>query len=675
MRYLLSILLFIPLFVSAQLREPFLRYTFDNTLIDSTLSGNNLKKYDNTTFSSTYKVVGSHSVQLDGVNDYLTIPPADWGNEFFVSLWVRFNSSITAYRQLLCGADAAFDSLWFVRGVATNTIKMYTDANSVNPGVTTSEAVFHHLVVYFNKSGIGRMWHDGVKVATTDSSLNTYFDSKDSVYIGIDQYKNADFAGNIDELLVYKGFAPSESQIDSLYNRDYLDPIGGGGSYNPSQFIPSNSYIGRSIPTYNGQIKSMTHKRITAPLPLDTIQYLLSLDFENAWTSTTVQSKDSMERRLPMSWFNHYPAQHTIVDVGGTHNHVWQAMMPANQKQGFQNFIHLGDTAKELYYQLDLYVQSNFNKVATNGLSSGKFPGGFKMGNQLITTDTITTAGKGGQAHNVWGSGATDMMLYVYSQNYAGYALGSWGTWAIPKGYWQTKTIRVNVGDPGQDNGFAEMFIDGTLVAQATGLKFRSVAQGEDFGKIEALWNSYQFGGEGDYLSPQDQYIRMDNKLVYRLKPGATGYVKGLSPAGHKIPVRDLPQSELTPPYRLEDETYTAVSDTIFDVGNNIDYIYNPPNKREPIYKTVNVLPGGNLSFRFLREEFGYDGPGSTYVKVYSGTKTGTLKYTFGLVADGRLDPSGTYTITSPIGNIVTFEIYIGYSNYATRGIAIEYTQ
>jgi hypothetical protein len=677
MRYLLSILLFITsLSLTAQLRSPLAWYKFNaaNVLADSSGNGYHLKAYGNASINTTYSVTGGNSIYLDGVNDYLRIPPLNIGNTPLISLWYYTPNVLVSYRNLIQTADA--DSQIIIRGVYDygQYVKMYTASNSVNPGALTTEGEWHNLIAYFNKTtGRGRMWHDGVKVSTTDSTINTYFDSKDSLFIGTDIYRNGDWVGNIDEVLIYDDVEPTQAVIDSIFNLDYLDPIG-GSPYNPPQFVPSNQFIGRAVPSYNGITMYMKYRGIEPLIESDTIKYYLSEDFENAWTTTTVQSKDSLERRLPMSWFNHISADHSIVDVGGDNNHVWQAYIRDGAKQGFQNFIHLGDTASELYYQMDLYVQSDFNQVGTLG-SSGKFPGGFFMGNSISVNylDTITTTGIAGHFHNVWGAGP--MMLYTYDHDNFGLALGSWGTWAIPRGYWQTKTIRVNVGTPGNHDGFGEMYIDGVLVAQATGLKFRSITQGVDYGKIEGLWNSYQFGGSGDWFSQQDNYIRIDNKLVYKYNPSAVNYHAGLRTLGDEIPVLALPYSELVPPYRLEDETYAASSGIIRDVGNGVDYIYNPPNKRESIYKTVPV--SNSISFRFDIKEFGYSSTlGSTRVKVYSGTKDDTLLYTFG-IESGMINPSTStwYTINNPTNDLVTFEIYIGYSNYDSRGIAIEYNK
>jgi hypothetical protein len=427
-------------------------------------------------------------------------------------------------------------------------------------------------------------------------------------------------------------------------------------------------------PSSSGNIVYFKKKAPKSTSNLSGIEYKLSLDFES-WTTATVQSKDSLERRISSSWFNHIPSQHSIVNAGGTHGNVWQAMMPSGGKQGFQNYIHLNDTATDLYFQFDLYVQSDFNQVGTLG-SSGKFPGGYFMGNSLdVSSDTVTVNGRSGHIHNVWGS--TNMMIYTYDQDHSGYACGSCGTYPIPRGYWQTKTMHLNVGTPGNHDGFFEVFIDGNLVAQMTGLKFRSVTQGIDFGKIEGLYNSYQFGGAGDWFSLQNQYMRWDNLLVINILPSSEYYVSGPSPSNRVIPVFTLPYSELVPSDILLDESYTALTDTIFDVGNS--YILNPPNKRDLFTKTV-TIPSGTIDFTFLREEFGYyesgDFNSNYWIKVYkwtAGVKDATPTWTFGRSeVSGLTNPTGTYQSGT---NKLSFEYNIGYNSYDSRGTAIIYQQ
>ena len=660
--------------VAGQTKSPEAWYKFEstNTYDDASGNGHTALPRGDVGYDPIYG-----GIWLGGTDDYVTIPAFDKGTQVIISLWYRASTTISTYKNLFTSADK--DSVFYARGLATNTVKMYTDGNSVNPGVSTTINDWHHIVCYYNKtSGIGRMWHDNSRIITTDSILNTYFDSKDSMYIGVDIYRNADWVGNIGEIMIFSGFAPSNSFVDSIFTGKHLDetprpdyyPEPGKHVWFPKAGV-RNMPLKNGIPLYAKRKYSIEERIIPVA---DSVEILLCETFET-WLESDVDSKAALSAKLPMSIQNYNGASyHSIVNTGGENLNAWQITMPKNGHIAYNGYIHLGDTARELRYQYQLYVQSNFNKISTNGIGSGKMPGGFAMGSSISAKqDTVNVPGLAGHIHNVWGTQA-DMMLYSYDHDNFGYAFGGGGTWPIPRGYWQTKTIRLNVGDPGQHNGFAEMYIDGVLEAQWTGLKFRSITQGEDFGKIEALFNSYQFGGGDTYLSPQNQYIRLDNLIVYKVNPGSNMYISGPASPGTVIPLLDaVTIGDIAPNNLLINETYTNASDTIYDVGNDIHYIYNVPNSNELIEKTVS-RPSGNISFTFLREKFGYANGGDPYyVAVYSGSVAPeNLEYTFGNTNDGYTNPSGTYTITD---NVVIFVFRIGNSNYDERSVAIRYWQ
>jgi hypothetical protein len=249
----------------------------------------------------------------------------------------------------------------------------------------------------------------------------------------------------------------------------------------------------------------------------------------------------------------------------------------------------------------------------------------------------------------------------------------------MPLGYWQHNYIRVFVGDPGKENAFIERAVDGVVVAVVNNLKFRSATQGEDFGNIEAVRNSYQFGGSGtSYASQQNQSIRIDNMIAYTPKPTANNYRHPARSIGDVVPSVALTQSELSPPDILVDETYTNASDTIYDVGDGKHYLYQPYNKRDVFTKTVE-RPSGTINFTFLREEFGYyeSSPinSNYWIKVYKwtdGVKDALPTWTFGRSEVGFTNPSGTYATGV---KKLSFEYNIGYNAYETRGTAIRYFQ
>lgn len=686
MKSILTILL-IAFCVSVYPQRPILKMLFENNAVDSSMYSVAGSTSGSIAYSSTYKAQGNYSFYPGYLGQWESTNNFNSGTDFYVSAWVRTSTSEDNRTIIGNYPEGGADGWYLALNGSANSVYFHTVGGSLLNSVITGtnaweDNTWNNIGVWVDRTrGVARIYINGVKqtLASNDSLIRTDF-PYNTAHISINGYLNGGQSffndGYIDNVQVYN-YLPVQSQIDSLVSHVNDVPafeLGIGGT-TPSGYSP---IAGRHVRLYKGGIErkpkaDLYFKRIYAYdegiLPVvDSITILLAENFET-FNTAIIRDKDSLGKLLPITLHNYDPAEHTIVNVGSNNQNTWQMLMPENEVQGLQFLIHLGDTATELYYQHDLYAQSNFNAVAKNGYQSGKMPGGFFTGNDLNGSDTITKAGIGGWVHNVWGP---NLMPYVYDQLHDAYACGACGQWEIPRGYWITKTIRVNVGTPGNDDGFAEIYINGVLDAQLTGLKFRSITQGVDFGKIESIYNSYQFGGGDAYLSPQDQYIRLDNLVVYRLNSTANSYITGLASAGRTIPLINIETKHIIPDFKLTDETYTNVADTIYDIGQEYgDLIHNPPNKVESIYKTVS-LPSGNISFQFLTAEFsGWSGDVPYHVIVHEGDKNGTVVYTFGRNGVGTV-PSGTYTITN---NIVTFEIIVGNEAYYKRGVAIKYWQ
>jgi hypothetical protein len=359
-------------------------------------------------------------------------------------------------------------------------------------------------------------------------------------------------------------------------------------------------------------------------------------------------------------------------------------------------YMPLGDTASDLWFSYDLYVASNFNNIGIGGVASHKFPGGFEGGDDLDLNagnpaygrsgiDSINLlAGRGGWTGLVSGHANDDLMAYPYGQppigstNWYGAPSAGYGYFELPYGYWLNITIHHRVNTPGQYDGFTEIYLDGVLDIMHPGQKWRSVQQGEDYGKIEQLRMEYFFGsGTGDERNSNGvNTIWMDNWVVYQYKSGSQKYGDAQGTVGvTRCPIIRPPiAGRLMPADNQLDETYTAVSDTIYDVGKDNGYLYWPAFKKAEITKEV-TLPSGTINYAFVSEQFGMDWPDEcAYVKVYSGTGGGkVLLATFGRSSGcGFTDPSGTYSIAD---NEATFIIYPGSTYGYTKGISIRYWQ
>jgi hypothetical protein len=119
---------------------------------------------------------------------------------------------------------------------------------------------------------------------------------------------------------------------------------------------------------------------------------------------------------------------------------------------------------------------------------------------------------------------------------------GTTFTWApTGSGQWHTITERIAANIPGQWNGIAEGFIDGSMVSQVTNLRYRFIPE------LKIDWIDFVsfFGGSGpSCMATKDEYIYFDDILVYRYLPGS-GQPSGNtpSPSGRVLPAIEYPGS------------------------------------------------------------------------------------------------------------------------------------
>jgi hypothetical protein len=350
----------------------------------------------------------------------------------------------------------------------------------------------------------------------------------------------------------------------------------------------------------------------------------------------------------------------------------------------------------------DVYMDPNFLAAGMGGSTSYKASTGFTAGNNMDfaahypggIVDTVTVSGRAGWFHDVGGS---NQMAYIYNQDmipfiegnaghvwWDGYVRADSGYWSRPLGVWQNVIHHWYVGNPSTHDAICEVYINGILTARYTHFKFRSQTQefhpgdgGKDFGKVEMINMSFFHGGSENYnyAAQSDEWIRLDNFVVWKYKPGAVNFTPKAHALGHRISQVTPPVDSYKKPSLFTDETYSLDHDTVYDAGNNRFYILNPPNNHGYTTKVINVT--GTVNYSFVTAEWGYgpDEPNQdAWVKVYSGIGTsGTLLHTFGRTSRNGLPayeaPSGTYSVTGPF----TILIHSGWSSGTTKGIAIKY--
>lgn len=318
MKTILTILLIaFSVSVSGQIKEPFLHYSFDNTLIDSMLTGYNLTAYDNATFSASDKAVGSHSGLLDGGDDRFKTPTITLSDTVLFSVWVKSDVAISGVKEIISDADTTT--------VNTTSLRIYIDGNiikfkigNIEDARTASSFTWTdwvHVVALLFDDGtrtIVRCWVNGVRATMSDSIINTYAHNPTRYNLGVDVYLNHDWDGNFDEFRVYNKLIPTEAKIDSLYVKSYIGGYTEPG-YNPVAGVHTQpTYRGVLLkPTYRGLDKYWLAKNPLI-ITLNTIGIYADIrsgDYDGVcpsgatrWTDTDCASQDfsySPLRKIP----------------------------------------------------------------------------------------------------------------------------------------------------------------------------------------------------------------------------------------------------------------------------------------------------------------------------------------------------------------------------------------
>lgn len=697
MRYLFIILLFIPPRIFAQLHDGLsVYYALDATsgtqLTDSV--GTNHGTLTGGVVNET-GILGK-CILFDGVGDVGTLPDISGlqfgSGDFSISVWVNPTAFTTSWKGILGGEAGSF-----AIGTYGSSGQIYISKIGIAgaaTGLYMSTGSWYHIVVVFN----GTTKDVTVYLNGISSTVNfnyTFDTGAASNLIGNIANGQNIWQGYIDELAIWDNTLLTSIQVSQLYNS------GNGLSF--SDFTEETGYLGYENSYINGQsvirhipglpsLRAYNYIKQTISLPSDTIEYILAEDFET-WSTSDFATIGALTKKWDV-WTNGMKwDQQTIVDVGGSRGNVWNAEIKQGEWESMVINVCLADTFNDIWMSNDLYFDPAWEAVGIGGGTSSKTSAGFFGGNSYAITGrdssgTLNALSGAGWAHEV--NGSAGIMGYIYSQGFEQFPGESWdenafargdsGYIPFPRGYWINVTRHYKYSDPGKFNGFLETYINGVLVSRVTGFKTRSIAQGRMFG-IEAAQFSYFFGGSHTltYAAPRDQYIRIDNAVVYRYKPSAKNYRSSWRALGSTIPIiRPFDVGGVVRPEPLlVDETYTNASDTIYDVGNGKNYIYNPPNDTAYVTKTV-IRPSGTINYSFLIKEWGFppDETNQSYwVKVYSGTGIGkTLLKTFGRSDAGYENPTvgATFTIND---NEATFEFHTGWAAFDNRGVAIRYWQ
>ncbi len=115
-----------------------------------------------------------------------------------------------------------------------------------------------------------------------------------------------------------------------------------------------------------------------------------------------------------------------------------------------------------------------------------------------------------------------NIVFYTYNPDQKGeYGDSLAWNFQMPTGRWINIAIHVKLNDVGRANGVLEGFIDGKFIKRFDALRFRDASTadaGIDFMKIYTFFG----GNTEDWATPIDQWIEVDDFVLFNFKPGAS---------------------------------------------------------------------------------------------------------------------------------------------------------
>ncbi|MBT8131717.1 MAG: PKD domain-containing protein, partial [Gammaproteobacteria bacterium] len=159
-------------------------WELDNDLSDASGNGHDATLGGGATFSSD-RVIGSHALTLDGVDDLLDAGPFSLAESFTLASWVRIDSSSSNIQTMAANSGGGFavDGFRFfvnTHETADGTIRFETGNGVVGDTAATAPGVFafdqwnHVAVVVDSVAGTALIYYNGVNVSADASVLSNF---------------------------------------------------------------------------------------------------------------------------------------------------------------------------------------------------------------------------------------------------------------------------------------------------------------------------------------------------------------------------------------------------------------------------------------------------------------------------------------------------------------------
>ena len=109
---------------------------------------------------SGYPANGNFNISFDGVDDYISLPDLSYMNDLSFSAWYKIDTRDTWERIFDFGKGGSGDIFLTTKGGRTGgdlelTIHSSGNTYTIDPGITTDDGNWHHVVFTYDKGGSG----------------------------------------------------------------------------------------------------------------------------------------------------------------------------------------------------------------------------------------------------------------------------------------------------------------------------------------------------------------------------------------------------------------------------------------------------------------------------------------------------------------------------------------
>jgi len=203
-------------------------WLLDNSGSDISGNNHNLTLFNGATYSSDKKR-GTHSLSLDGVDDYASSDAINLGNVFTIMMWAKLNTA-TNIRTLIANApsgDKGSGFKFMINTYGTNDHRIIFESGNGSSGLhstTTainafSFGVWNHVALVVNRStGVATLYYNGSNV-TSVSGSHTSFNTNAVLRLGRMTNNQWGMSGLLDDVRIVVKVL-SQSEIQAVMNNN-----------------------------------------------------------------------------------------------------------------------------------------------------------------------------------------------------------------------------------------------------------------------------------------------------------------------------------------------------------------------------------------------------------------------------------------------------------------------